>query len=354
MSQKNQENKKKYFERYLAERQEEFEQNYNHEKAWRKLEKRIKRRQTMRIGLYSISTAAAVIVFTIGLNAVFLSKPTKKISRMVSAVKTERPLQQEVTLTLGNGQQVNLSATNGNIENGEKITISNKANQSLTYKNTKQEEGVPPQNNTLHVPRGSEYLLELSDGTKIWMNSDSKLCYPSYFAKDIREVYLEGEAFFDVAEDNKRKFIVHAGVHHVEVLGTSFNVSAYPGQAEHTTLSEGKLKVVTSKSSVILHPNQQATITKETQSITKREVEASRFSSWIKGIYEFKNTSLEEITAQMSRWYDVEFIFNKESLRKKRFTGVIFKQEDLDLSIEVFRKVSNIRFIRSGNTIYIG
>ena len=178
----------------------------------------------------------------------------------------------------------------------------------------------------------------LSDGTRIWMNAESLLRYPTSFIGEKREVFLEGEAFFEVAKDAKHPFIVHTNRHSVEVLGTSFNISAYPDYKVYTTLAEGRIKVSTAKVSVVLNPDQQA---------------AYLFTSWAKGNYEFRNTSLSEIVAQLSRWYNVDIYFKNESLKDKRFAGIIFRDEELNFAIEVIERVSNVHFTREEETIYI-
>ena len=177
--------------------------------------------------------------------------------------------------------------------------------------------------------------------------------YPTSFVKEKREVFLEGEAFFEVAKDVRHPFIVHTDRHVVEVLGTSFNISAYPDYKVYTTLAEGRIKVSTSKISVILNPDQQAIIEPDDEDIVTRDVPAYLFTSWAKGNYEFRNTSLEEIVAQLSRWYNVDICFRNESLKHKRFAGIIFRDEELNFAIEVIEKVSDVHFIREGGVIYI-
>ena len=167
------------------------------------------------------------------------------------------------------------------------------------------------------------------------------------------QLFLEGEAFFEVAKDAKHPFIVHTNRHSVEVLGTSFNISAYPDYKVYTTLAEGRIKVSTAKVSVVLNPDQQAVIEPDNDDIVTRDVPAYLFTSWAKGNYEFRNTSLSEIVAQLSRWYNVDIYFKNESLKDKRFAGIIFRDEELNFAIEVIERVSNVHFTREGETIYI-
>lgn len=132
-----------------------------------------------------------------------------------------------------------------------------------------------------------------------------------------------------------------------------FNISAYPDYKVYTTLAEGRIKVSTTKVSVVLNPDQQAVIEPNNDDIVTRDVPAYLFTSWAKGNYEFRNTSLSEIVAQLSRWYNVDIYFKNESLKDKRFAGIIFRDEELNFAIEVIERVSNVHFTREEETIYI-
>ena len=159
---------------------------------------------------------------------------------------------------------------------------------------------------------------------------------------------MTGEAYFEVAKDNKRPFIVSVSDNKIEVLGTKFNVSAYPENKIYTTLAEGKVKIYNQEASVTLLPNQQAAM-HETGDIEVENVDASLFTSWSQGMYEFRKTELGDIAAQLSRWYNVDIRFNNEKLKHKRFAGVIFRNNELSFAIKVIEKVSNVKFIRENN-----
>ena len=178
---------------------------------------------------------------------------------MAAVVSFPETGSRKAILTLENGEKVDQSVKKGTISNANSTVINNTANQLLTYRKV-EEVSSTPQINTLAIPRGGEYQLILSDGTRIWMNAESLLRYPTSFIGEKREVFLEGEAFFEVAKDAKHPFIVHTNRHSVEVLGTSFNISAYPDYKVYTTLAEGRIKVSTTKVSVVLNPDQQADI----------------------------------------------------------------------------------------------
>lgn len=354
MNKENPKKNKKSFEYYIAQRKEEFRCQYDHERSWENLQYKLQKRKNHRLSLYCVAASAAFLFLILGVSHIFsLHNNTQNKEAVVAAVVSfPETGSRKAILTLENGEKVDLSVKKGTISNANSTVINNNANQLLTYRKV-EEVSSTPQINTLAIPRGGEYQLILSDGTRIWMNAESLLRYPTSFIGEKREVFLEEEAFFEVAKDAKHPFIVHTNRHSVEVLGTSFNISAYPDYKVYTTLAEGRIKVSTTKVSVVLNPDQQAVIEPNNDDIVTRDVPAYLFTSWAKGNYEFRNTSLSEIVAQLSRWYNVDIYFKNESLKDKRFAGIIFRDEELNFAIEVIERVSNVHFTREEETIYI-
>lgn len=347
--------KRQYFQYYLAKRNEEYRSRYDHELSWKRLQQRILKRKIGRISLWCTTASAAIFLLAFGISQL-LSHPTDTPdSNTIATVDISFPETggRKAILTLGNGEKVDLTVMKGTIANDNAALISNEVNQLLTYEK-KETKNQKPQINTLAVPRGGEYQLILSDGTKVWMNAESTLRYPTSFTGKTREVHLKGEAFFEVSKDARHPFIVHAEEHWVEVIGTSFNISAYPNHNIYTTLAEGKVKVSTPTASVILTPDQQAIINRDNELIETHNTPAYLYTSWTKGNYEFRNTPLKEIVAQLSRWYNVDIHFEDEYLERKRFAGIIFRNEELSFATEVIERVSNVCFVRRGEGIYIG
>ena len=190
----------------------------------------------------------------------------------------------------------------------------------------------------LTIPRGGKFSIILADGTKVWLNSDSRLKYPAQFkAGRSREVTLEyGEAYFEVSSATKHDgaaFIVYNNDQKVEVLGTQFNIKAYQDDATIlTTLVEGKVKLHMEKDTIehILKPGQQAEYNTQEQSMTTKPVDIYNEISWKDGVFSFDNKSLLEITKVLSRWYDVKFKFLDEQLKKEEFIGVLSKNQHID------------------------
>ncbi len=207
--------------------------------------------------------------------------------------------------------------------------------------------------NQLIVPRGGEYRITLSDGTRVWLNAASVLTFPPVFAGNERKVRLVGEAFFEVTPDTARPFIVATARMDIKVLGTSFNVSVYEDEETvHTTLVKGSVEVQpVQQEAIMLKPGEQACLAGNR--MTAKAVNTSQFTSWIDGKFMFCNTALEEISKQISRWYDVDIFFSSEQVKTICFTGAILRFEPLEELIRMIENTSNVRFSVKGKTIVI-
>lgn len=196
----------------------------------------------------------------------------------------------------------------------------------LTYENARKEEVRPMEvmYNTLEVPRGGEYDLVLEDGTRVWLNADSRLKYPVVFPGSERRVMLEGEAYFEVARDTNRPFLVETGVQSLRVLGTAFNVCAYPDEPDiYTTLVHGSVALSTGGQGheCVLVPGEQAVCHVHNGSFTVGKVDVSQVAAWKKGLFVFENQNLEQIMLKLARWYNVTVFFRNEAAKTIEFRG---------------------------------
>ncbi|UGU16478.1 DUF4974 domain-containing protein [Sinomicrobium kalidii] len=188
----------------------------------------------------------------------------------------------------------------------------------------------------LTVPRGGKFRIKLSDGTKVWLNSDSRLKYPTDFKKrDSRRVeLLYGEAYFDVspaAEHGGADFRVYNNGQEVQVLGTEFNIKAYKDESNiYTTLVEGRVKVKYRDKKQTLIPSQQTIYDLKNNIIHTKTVDTYNETSWKEGIFSFDNKPLGEIMKVLSRWYDIEVEFSNETTPKEEFIGVLSKNQDIE------------------------
>lgn len=202
---------------------------------------------------------------------------------------------------------------------------------------------------TISVPACSDYHLVLEDGTKVWINADSKVVYPAHFGKGSREIKVEGEVFLEVAKDKSRPFCVEAGGMKIEVLGTSFNVNAY--EQLEVTLVSGAVKAVRDDGGWRLQPGQQLAV--EKTGVKVREVNVMDYVCWRNGIYVFKKKSLEDIAKALRRWYGKEVVFLDERKKNEIFTGILDKDVGVDVFMNQLSQSSGIKFVVSGNQLFI-
>lgn len=258
---------------------------------------------------------------------------------------------QTAMLIATDGSEYRLRSEDGKIVSDGGVTVAQNRGHELVYDDTQGNSSKQVGEHSLNVPRGGEYRLVLSDRTHIHVNAESHLSYPVTFNQGKREVYLQGEAFFDVEKDTRKPFIVHTDLGNIEVLGTRFNVTAYENDRVLVTLEEGSVKIIRSGREYLLTPGQQAII--DRREVEVRPVQVKNHTSWASGIYEYTDTPLETIVQQLSRWYDVDIVFAKPYLRKRRFAGVIFRNQALQQAVNILSKVSDVRFVSKGKIIEI-
>ena len=278
--------------------------------------------------------------------------------------KQERPVVAEAVLEAGRSQAVLILAK------GERIDLTSGRTDSLPGQvgvnvlrdsargvvyERREEQAENPEYNTLVVPRQGEFQVVLADGSKVYLNSESEIRYPTFFAGGERRVYLKGEAFFEVTSDTSRPFIVNVGEMDVRVLGTRFNVNAYvPERAIRTTLVSGKVRVSDreDKAAVVLEPGQQAVWKKN--GLTMREVDALAVSAWVDGKFYFEEgMTLEEITEQLQRWYDIDFFFASERVKHFVFAGMIKKEYAANEIFSIIEKAARVKFTVNGRTVAV-
>ncbi|MEJ5963497.1 FecR family protein [Pedobacter immunditicola] len=201
--------------------------------------------------------------------------------------------------------------------------------------------------NTLTVPAKMSYKLELSDGTEVWMNSASNLKFPFNFIGDKREVYLEGEAYFIVAKDINKPFIVHSKGTHVKVLGTAFNLNSY-GEEVITSLIEGSVMNKTATDSITLKPGLQS-IYHVSAGFRQKKFDADQVLSWMDGVYYFDNITLENMGDVIKRWFNVKLVIDNPEIRNLSFTGAIEKNKSLGYFMSNLESASGIKaYMKNG------
>ncbi len=239
-----------------------------------------------------------------------------------------QPVINKAVLTLGDGSKVAL-------EKGGRYRTKNFSSngQEIVYQEEKTKK--KPTYNYLTIPRGGQFVIQLSDSTKVWLNSETQLKYPTSFTDPkIREVELVyGEAYFEVSpsiKHNGATFKVLNNTQEVEVLGTKFNIKSYKDESKvYTTLVEGSVAVKTFVSHELLVPNQQSQVNKDNNKIGVSSINAANEIAWIDGDFFLQNKSFYEIMKVLSRWYDMDVKFENEGLKEVRLRGVIRKSQNI-------------------------
>lgn len=262
------------------------------------------------------------------------------------------PAREHAVIVLENGQEVDLNilGLNQELKIGQIIIKKNKDGEVQYTDAANGKEKI--QINSLRVPKAATYQLTLVDGTRVMLNSDSKLTYPSSFAAGDRVVKLEGEAYFEVTKtSNKSKFVVESTNQRIEVLGTRFNVKAYTSEdSEQTTLAEGSVKVVVNKQDALLAPNQQAVWTG--RDLETRRVNVDDVLGWTRGQFCFDGTNTAEVLQEIARWYDIDVTYER-TRRVDEYIGKIPRNLTLDRLIQLlnYAELKTKAVIRADNRI---
>lgn len=271
--------------------------------------------------------AASILVVSVCL---FLSQLTSKspINSPVLAVKTSLPVKAlpgKVLLTLSDGSVIPLDDTqNGKIGN-QGGTIINKNNGEVIY-NAASNSTSSAKNvsfNTITTPKGGKYQIVLPDGSKVWLNAEASLHFPTDFRGDKRVVELTGEGYFEIEKNPTMPFFVKLDKMEIEVLGTHFNIMAYDNEAStKTTLLEGAIKMNYYAGSKNLKPGEQAEFNHSSQNVTVSKVDVEEAIAWKNGYFEFANADVKTIMRQLARRYDIDVVF-EERMLNRHFTGEI-------------------------------
>jgi len=303
------------------------------EEVWNKLSPRGK---SVKLITVKYITIAASIVLCFGLGFYFMSSRNTLPLSAKTELKNILPGGNKAILTLADGTVVNLDeAKNGQIANQNGIVIRKAKNGQLEYVINEVQNGALTGSNAISTPRGGQYQVSLPDGTKVWLNAATTLKYPYAFAKNERVVELNGEAYFEVSKDHTRPFRVKTNLQTVEVLGTHFNINAYSNETVvKTTLLEGAVKVSTAAGNVNLHPGEQAQLnTSNAKLIVDAQIDIDKEMAWKNNIFSFDNEDLKSIMRQVSRWYDVDVVYEGK-ISTEKYEGEIPRNSNL---AEVFK-----------------
>lgn len=300
--------------------------------------------------------ASVILILSVGTYIFFQKKSIKDNTQQIAKHVDIVPGQNQATLTLANGRKIII---NNNLK-GQEIQIGNSivkiSNDSTLSLSTKTDTKNPLQYNTFSTAKGeqSPFPLRLADGTKVWLNAESSITFPSVFNTRERVVKIKGEAYFDVVHNEKSPFKVMVKGQTIEDIGTTFNINSYDDEPNiRTTLISGSARVITDKGkSVIINPNQMATIISSEQ-ITVARVNAQNAVDWKNGVFMFDKEPLESVMRKIARWYDVDIVYSGNEKIEEVFGGSITRYANVSQVLKVLEVTGDVHFKIEGRKIIV-
>lgn len=325
------------------------------------LNKRNRQKQIKRYSLWCGSVAAVLLVTCmIIFNYIQRSEPPFQARKYIARVTPDTIIEDKVILVLANGEKVGVKGIQEDslklktavvVGQEDKLVYESRAGQRET--DIIEELEI----NKIITTIGGFYSLILSDGTRVWLNSESELEYPVLFGEGERVVKLSGEAYFEVAPDTAHPFIVQTNDIRTRVLGTSFNINAYGNEpCVYTTLFTGKVEVtplVDTTRKIVLTPGKQADWNLQEKRLTVAEADLDYAIAWKEGMFKFSKENIEVVTRQIERWYGVNFIYELANRGEYTFNGYFSKDEMLEAVLDVFTLTGGPVFKIEGNIVYV-
>lgn len=319
---------------------------YHLSEAWNVIQKNLRHKRLRR--LKRVGSIAAMLTLFLGSFFFLTHQKTSDVQVAEGPTTSIVPGRSMARLTASSGESYVLDTVvidrlpHATLLNGNEIVFeqTDRISQEVKY-------------GKLEIPRGGEYKITLSDGTRIYLNSETELKFPEDFTGcQERMVYLTGEAYFEVAKDATKPFIVKCGSYDVKVLGTSFNISNYSDNVySHTTLKEGNVEIIRDGMETLLQPGQQAKW--EDGKLEVREVNVENYISWMNDNFRFESENIDEIMKRIARWYVVDVFYANSSVRDYHFTGYLPRYADIRDVLELLSLTTNIHFEIKEKTIIV-
>lgn len=292
--------------------------------------------------------AAACVVAMIGFATYLFMVPSRYTSLQIAGKEGEATIKSyDIRLRLSNGQRMALKPDNSMLVGDVQLET-----ESNTLRFRQRNDGVS-QWSTLEVPAKKDYKVILADGTEVWLNAASRLKFPFSFQGDVRKVEIEGEAYFNVARNAEKPFIVGTPDGEIRVLGTAFNVNTYEPGAVTAALVRGSIKAVTSGSEVVLQPGQAAAWKKGAPAIAVSRFKQMEVLGWMQGEYYFNGADLAELSKTIRRLYDLEVQVDNKSLTNLRFAGKLDKNRPIEDFLEVLNITKGVKHRIEGQTLHL-
>jgi len=333
--------------------------NTDSEEGWQRLQHKINRRNNSQQAkknwqIWWRSVAALLVLSIIAWQVLnYVVKKTEDKVILTSQYGDDvLPGTKRAELILSNGTTVALDNNTDSsfTENGS--AVQRKANGAIIYSNRLVSNEAAW--NTIRIPNGGEYMVVLEDGTKVWLNAASSLRYPVRFSGNERRVELMGgEAYFEIAKNKEKPFIVVAATMEIQAVGTAFNVNSYANADGFTTttLTNGLVKINALGKTTPLLPGEQMSANHLVVQVAKADTGLT--TAWKNGLFMFKNTDLQAVMEQLARWYDLELVYAPGFKKRKFFTGEIKRQVQLSKILQMMEMTGIARFTVSGNKVTI-
>ena len=322
------------------------------ERGWRQLQQKALSGRSVRKIKWFPYAAAIVLILSVG--GVFYFSGDKEQTEILPIAKNEVQVPgSRAVLILPDGRKVDLENEVLRSDLAQSDSLLLVSARSLKYRDIDSPDTTEIFH-TLEIPRGGEYLLTLSDGTMIYLNSESTLSFPVKFQGKERKVYLTGEAYFKVAKNTEHPFVVTAGELEVLVTGTTFGVRAYKDEKDiQTTLESGQVTVRVEGKSVKLVPNKQVLFNKSTMGLEVRDVDVDLYLAWADGRLVYDNCPLEKILTDLGRWYNIDVFYSRDELRSYQFSLNMKKHEEFTQVLELIGKTGEVQFEIKDNTVIV-
>ena len=301
---------------------------------------------------YGVAASIAVLLIV---TLFFFIREDKQIVSEKLVTSEIKPIQSKAILVLSTGEQIQLTKSTQKIQEQDGSVLKIDSVMGVQYDSLSTKRAEKPLYNKIVVPRGGEYFVTLSEGTKVWLDADSEFEYSVFFSGDFREVKLKGNAYFCVTKKNDKPFVVRAGEFSLKVYGTEFNVNAYDLQNIETVLVNGSIGFKANESTPerMMEPNELAVSDSRTGLSEIHQVDIYPYIAWKNQNIVFVNERLESIMEKMARWYDVTVFFQDESLKDLRFDCNMRRYTDIRDLFFFLEKTSNARFALNGRTVVI-
>lgn len=330
--------------------------NIDVETQWGKILPIIKRNKKIYLYRKILGYAAAMILPVLLAGGIYwYSNDLSKGEGLASVPANQiRPGSQKAILTLNNGESIVLDSATNKVIQEKDGTLIERGNGKLNYTKSSKGETLHPIFNILRIPRGGEFTLLLSDGSRVHLNAMSNFKYPVRFGGNKREVELSGEAFFEVTKDKSRPFVIRTARMSVEVLGTTFNLNAYENNEKIvTTLVEGSVRINSpiTHESRLLSPDEQATFNVSNGQTEIKKVDVNLYTAWKDGNLIFYDARLEDIMTTLSRWYSANVLYRSSSVKDLRFSGNLNRYGDINQILDIISSTGKINIEIDKNTI---